>query len=118
MSCPYTVSYRVALRYDPTKASNSGSVVPISVELEDYFGADMSDKSILVTAQTVTNVTTNATFPPTSPGATNPGFQFSVSPARGYDYELKTTGYDPGPYTLDFVAAGDPIVHHGPFLIR
>jgi hypothetical protein len=118
VSCPYTVSYRVALRYDVTKVSNSGSVVPIRIELEDYFGVDMSDKSILVTAQTVTNVTTNATFPPTSPGATNPGFQFSVSPARGYDYDLKTTGYAPGPYTLDFMAAGDPIVHHGPFLIR
>jgi len=36
--CPYTVSYKINYLYDTTKASNSGSTVPIKVGLADYAG--------------------------------------------------------------------------------
>jgi hypothetical protein len=118
VTCAYKVTYRIALRYDTAKAWKPGSVVPIRIELQDYFGGDVSDKGIVVTARSVTNTVTHATFTPTAPGGTNPNFVFYVSPAIGYEYDLKTTGYGSGSYTLDFVATSDPVLHGAPFLIR
>ena len=116
--CSYTVSYRIALKYDTTKQWNSGTTVPIKVELDDYYGKDVSDKSIVVTATAVTNTGTGATLVPTSPGTTNQNLVFFVSPTKGYQYNLKTVGYSTGSYTLDFVAGLDPLSHHAPFVIR
>jgi AAA ATPase domain len=77
---------------DPTKQWHSGATVPILVQLEDYYGTDVSAKTIPVTAQSVTDTGTGATFVPGSPGATNPGFVFHPIPTKGYLYDLKTTG--------------------------
>lgn len=116
--CPYTVSYGIKLRYDVTKEWSSGSVVPIKVDLVDYFGINVSNKSIVVRATTVTNLRTGETLVPTAPGTANSNFLFVVSPTKGYLYNLKTTGYPSGPYSLGFVAGDDPLVHDAPFLIR
>lgn len=117
--CPYTVSYRIALEYDPTNANKSGSSVPIMIELQNYSGNDVSSKTITLTAKTVTNTVAATTMPPTGPGASEPNnlFSFSTSPAM-YTYVLKTTGYQSGSYTLDFVISGDPLTQHAPFSIR
>jgi hypothetical protein len=115
-SCSYTVTYGITLLYDPSMLWTSGSTVPIRISLVDYFGNNLSAKSIPVRAVTVTNIGTNAVVAPTASGA-NADFLFAASP-KGYIYTLATKGYIRGSYTLDFVAAGDPVMHHGPFLIR
>jgi len=116
-SCSYMVTYGVDLGYDPTESSNSGSTVPVIISLVDYAGANVSSKSIAVTAVSVTNKATMAMFPPTSPGNTNPGSAFVATP-YGYVYTLSSKDYVSGSYTLDFVVAGDPVKHHAPFQIR
>jgi hypothetical protein len=116
--CSYTVSYGVDLRYDSTKPRKTGSVVSISIRLVDYFGTDVSDKSIPVHATSVTRTDAVATLVPIAPGAANSDFAFVVGPGSGYLYNLETKGYAPGSYTLDFVAGEDPITHKASFLLR
>jgi hypothetical protein len=116
--CTYTVTYKVDYRYDTTKAWSSGSTVPIKVELDDYFNKDVSAKNIVVTAKSVTNLATNTKTPPSSPGGTNSQMIFYVSPTNGYEYDLKTTGFRSGSYTLDFMAGNDPTTYHAPFRIK
>jgi hypothetical protein len=116
-SCSYTVTYGIALLYDPRMLWTSGNTVPIRISLVDYFGNNLSAKSIPVSSVTVTNTGTNAVVAPTASGNANANFLFTASP-KGYVYTLATRGYASGSYTLDFMAAGDPVMHHGPFLIR
>jgi hypothetical protein len=85
-----------------------GSVIP-----QPGQAASQQTQSVVVT-----NTVTNAVFPPSSPGGTNPNFVFYVSPAKGYVYDLLTTGFAGGAYALNFVAAGDPVTHPAAFLIR
>jgi hypothetical protein len=117
-SCTYTVSYGVQLGYDSAKPQKSGSVVSIGIRLVDYFGANVSDKSIQVRAVSVTRTDTGVTRLPSSPGASNPGGVFVVAPGGGYQFNLDTRGYAPGPYALDFAVTGDPLTHSAPFVLR
>ncbi len=115
--CSYTVSYKINYLYDTTKPAQSGSTVPITVQLTNYAGNNIGSASTTLTARSVTDTTTGTSFAPSSPGATNTGMAFDFSPQH-YLYLLKTNGYKPHSYTLDFTASGDPITHHAPFLIR
>ena len=114
--CSYMVSYKIATLYDTTRQATSGSTVPIKVALEDYYGNNVSSATITVTAKMVTNTGTGTTLAPTSPGGTT-SFAFDTLGTIGYRYNLKTTGYATGSYTLDFVASGDPVTHSAPFKI-
>jgi hypothetical protein len=116
VSCPYTVSYNVALRYDASTPAKSGSVVAIGVEIDDFFGANVGGADVAVTATLVTMTGTGMTRVPTSPGQQT--LTFHISQGGGYLYDLKTTGYEPGSYTLGFVAGGDPRPYAAPFVIR
>jgi hypothetical protein len=117
-TCGYTVSYGVGAQYDAEHIKKAGSTVPIGIQLQDYFGTPISNESVRVTAVSVTNANTGAILVPTSPGATQPGFVFSTAGTSSYRYQLQTTGYSAGAYTLDFVVAGDPLIHHAPFELR
>ena len=65
--------------------------------------------TVTLAAGTVTNLTTGATFVPTSPGAhSDVTFQHT---GAAYTYRLKTSGYPPGSYTLGFFAGTDPDAH-------
>ena len=116
VTCPYTVSYSVVLRYDVSKQNQTGSVVGIQVELDDFFGVDVGGRDVPVTATVVTNVATGVTMTPTSPGQQT--LAFHVSQGSGHDYDLKTTGYGSGNYTLGFMAGADPQAYAAPFVIR
>jgi hypothetical protein len=116
--CSYTVSYGIVLRYDTAQVWTSGATVPIKVALVDWNGVDLSSPNITVTAVAVVNTTTGQSFVPKSPSGANPTFTFAATPTRGYQYTLKTTGYPAGSYTLDFIATGDPLIHHAPFVLR
>ncbi len=115
-SCGYTVSFRVVPRYDATKQNKSGSVVGIRVELDDFFGNNVGGGGVTVTATDVTVTATGATLVPTSPGRQT--LTFHASQGSSYLYDLKTTGYAAGGYTLDFVAGNDPHPYSAPFVIR
>jgi hypothetical protein len=106
------------LRYDTAQVWTSGATVPIKVALVDWNGVDLSSPNITVTAVAVVNTTTGQSFVPKSPSGANPTFTFAATPTRGYQYTLKTTGYPAGSYTLDFIATGDPLIHHAPFVLR
>jgi hypothetical protein len=114
-TCPYTVGYRIGLDYDSSKAGMSGSTVTLHVELLDFFGNPVSDSTVDLTAQIVTNLSTNATFVPVQPGKDDLVF---ARTGGAFTYLLKTTDYPPGPYALSFVASADPGVHAAPFVLR
>ena len=116
--CAYTVSYGVGAQYDAAHVKNAGSTVPIRIQLQDYFGAPIPNQGIQITAVSVTNTNNGVTLVPTSPGATQPGLFFSAPGTTSFTYQLKTTGYSAGDYTLDFVVFGDPLIHHAPFQLR
>ena len=115
--CAYTVSYGVGAQYDAAHVKNAGSTVPIRIQLQDYFGTPIPNDGIRVAAMSVTN-SNGVTLVPTSPGATQPGLFFSALGTSSFTYQLKTTGYPAGDYTLDFVVFGDPLIHHAPFQLR
>lgn len=114
--CPYTVGYRIGLDYDATRAERSGSTVTLRVVLLDFFGNTVVDPSVVLTAETVTNLTTGQTFVPTIPGRKS-DLAFANT-GGAYTYRLKTTGYPPGSYTLSFGAGSDPLTHDAPFVLR
>jgi hypothetical protein len=116
--CAYTVSYGVGAQYDAAHVKNAGSTVPIRIQLQDYFGAPIPNQGIQITAVSVTNTNNGVTLVPTSPGATQPGLFLSAPGTSSFTYQLKTTGYSAGDYTLDFVVFGDPLIHHTPFQLR
>lgn len=116
VSCSYTVGYNVVLRYDASKPARSGSVVGIRVEIDDFFGVNVGGGNVALTATIVTMTATGVTRVPTSPG--HQTLTFHSSQGSGYLYDLKTTGYEPGDYTLGFVAGADPRSYAAPFVIR
>lgn len=121
-SVPYTVGYGVCLLYDPTKAHQSGSTIPIKIELCDANSADVSSSSIVVTAVSVTKVSNNAPGTLDSSGNANPDnnfrFDATLGTAGGYLYNLSTKGFTTGTYVLSFAAGSDPIIHTVQFEVK
>jgi hypothetical protein len=116
VTCPYTVGYRIGHDYNASQTAKSGSTVTLRVVLLDFFDTPVDDPTVTLTAGTVTNLATGATFAPTTPGAQSDiVFQHT---GTAYTYRLKTTSYPPGPYTLAFAAGADPGVHVAPFELR
>lgn len=114
-SVTFSVGYAICLLYDPTKAVKSGSAIPIKVALCDANGADVSSSSLVVTAVSVTQISTNAPVTLTSSGNANPGntfrFDATLGTAGGYIFNLSTKGFAPGTYALSFTAGSDPTLH-------
>jgi hypothetical protein len=121
-SVTYTVSYNLCLLYDPTQVHKSGSTIPIKLELCDASGADVSASSIVVTAVSVTQVSTNASGTLVSSGNANPDNNFRFDPtlgtAGGYIFNLSTKGFATGTYALSFTAGSDPTLHTVQFEVR
>jgi hypothetical protein len=105
------VAYKVQPLYDPTKASNSGTAVPVKIQLLNAAGTNVSASGIKVT---VTGLS-----PSPSPGKAPAGtFTFmTLDQGPGYQLNVKTAGYPAGTYTLSFTASGDPTVHTAQFVI-
>jgi hypothetical protein len=109
-------SYATMARFDQAKRNNSGSTIPIQVEVTDAQGADVGSSSLAVTAVSV--VGPLGTVSPTSPGNSQPGDLFKFDPGTGrYQFNLKTTGYAPGKYTLLYTVGDDPTLHSVSFVV-
>lgn len=119
----YHVAYAVCVLYDQTRAHQSGSTVPIKVQLCDAAGANRSGASTTVTATSVYLVSTHAPGVLADAGHANPDFNFRYDPqlsgsGGGYIFNLKLTGYAQGTYALTFTAGLDPTVHVVQFQVR
>jgi microsomal dipeptidase-like Zn-dependent dipeptidase len=114
---PYTVSFKICVFYDQTKAHKSGSAVPIKLTVCDANDVNLSSSSIVLAATGVTLVSTSAPGPLEDAGNANPDHEFRFV-SDSYIFNLKTTGLSTGTYALTFTATGDPIPHQVQFQVR
>jgi hypothetical protein len=56
----YTVSFKICVFYDQTRAHKSGSIVPIKVTVCEANDVNLSSSSIVLTATDVTQLSTSA----------------------------------------------------------
>jgi hypothetical protein len=121
-SVSYVIAYGICALYDQTQVHQSGSTVPIKLQLCDASGTDVSATSIAVTAIGLLRVSSATTGTPVASGDANPGNNFrydtTLGPTGGYIYNLKTTGLAAGTWSLQFTVTGDPTLHSVQFQIR
>ena len=100
------LTYSIPELFRETSSKNSGSTVTIMVQLKNYSGTNLSSPNITVT------VTGFAPSPaPGVPRTGNFTFMPTGNSGANYQYNLKTTTYPKGTYTLTWTATGDPIPH-------
>ena len=117
-----TPSYQVCLLYDPGKAVQPGSTVPIKLQLCDNYSQDLSSAALVLHATDIVQTSTETSGPVDDSGNANAGsafrFDAALGPTGGYIFNLKTTGLATGMYILQFTVTGDSFVYSAPFHIR
>ena len=116
-SVNYDVTYRICLTYNPN-APISGRAANITVQICDYNGANLSQKSIVLHATAIdgnparlkslgnANVGNNFLFgPPSAPAAT-------------YLYVVDSQGLGSGKHVINFTVQGDPDPHTALFTLK
>jgi hypothetical protein len=111
------IGYNICVAFDQSKAKQSGSTIPIKLQICNASGVTQSSASIMVQATYVLQVTTNAPQTLDDAGNANPDDNFRFD-GEMYIFNLKTTGYPTGTYLLGFVVAGDPTPHTVQFSIK
>jgi hypothetical protein len=118
----YTVTYAVCLLYDPTRAVQSGSTIPLKIQLCDANSADVSSSAVVVHAVSLVQTSTNASAVLQASGSANPDNDFrfdpTLGPSGGYIFNLSTKGLATGSYQLTFTGSGDPLPHFLNFQVR
>jgi hypothetical protein len=100
--------YCVDTLYNLIQAKRSGSTIPLKIKLTDGAGDNMGMTGLLVEALFVLDQNGNPVLLQ-SPGNANPEGLFRFDPDTGiYQFNLKTSGYSAGLYTLYFQVGGDP----------
>ncbi len=111
----YSVAYAVCLLYDPTRAVQSGSTIPLKIQLCDANNADVSSSTVVVHAVSLVQTSTNASEALQASSNANPDndfrFDATLGPTGGYIFNLSTKGLTTGSYQLTFTASGDPLPH-------
>ena len=108
--------FAIGPTFDQTQVHHGGSTIPITIQVTNQ-GQNVGSSSLPVTAVAVIDPTGNI-LPPQSPGDSQPGNLFSFDPTTGtYQFNLKTTGYAPGEYTLKFTIGNDPTLYSVTFLV-
>jgi hypothetical protein len=97
-ACAYSVSYVVGLGYDPRRPFVAEQPAAIIVFLRDAKGTTVSKAT--VTAAYVTDASTGKTLAPTSAGSNSANRVFTPLANGGFEYDLVTTGYSAGRYSL------------------
>ena len=111
------VGYNVCVAFDQSKANQSGSTIPVKLQLCNAGGVNQSSASVVVQATNVLQVPTNTPAPLNDAGNANPANNFRFDGGM-YIFNLKTTGYASGTYLLGFVVSGDPTPHTVQFSVR
>jgi hypothetical protein len=113
------IHFGLSLLYDPTKVHQSGSNVPIKVELANAAGADISSAALVLHAVSVIRVSDNTSSVPQAPGNSQPGNNFTLGGSPlSYQFNLKTTGLAAGAYDLAFTVGSAPTIYKLRFQIR
>ncbi|MDQ3745210.1 MAG: hypothetical protein M3444_12575, partial [Acidobacteriota bacterium] len=112
-----TVGYDVVALYDQTQAANSGSTIPVKLEITSAVGANVSSADTVLTAVGVGPVSTNTYGPVEDAGNANPYNIFRFT-GDSYIFNLKTTGLAAGVYNLYFRVGSDPTLHAVQFQVR
>jgi hypothetical protein len=111
-----TNAYQIVALFDQTTPNHSGSTVPITIKLTDAQGHNVGSSGLPLTAVSV--VGPSGSVPLQSPGNSQPGNLFTFDPnTKTYQFNLKTTGYTRGTYTLYFRVGDDPTLHSVSFRI-
>lgn len=111
------ITYGVCLGFDPGKAHNSGSTIPIKLQLCGASGPVSGSPSIVVRATQLIRVSNQATGEVEESGQANPDDNFRLV-GFGYLFNLQTKGLTTGIYRLVFTVTGDPESHSLLFQIR
>ena len=121
-SVSYSVTYGLCLLYDPSRAVQSGSTVPLKIQLCDANNADASNSTIVVHAVSLVQTGTDASETLQASGSANPDndfrFDSTLGPTGGYIFNLSTKGRTTGSYLLTFTAGADPSSHPLMFQVR
>lgn len=121
-SMTYRVIYNICTLYDQTRAVHSGAKIPIKLQLCDVNGTDVSSSGLVVTAVSVTQISTQAPGTLTTPGNATPDTNFRFDPTLGttggYIYNLSTQGLTTGTYSLSFQVSSDPTLYTVQFEVK
>jgi hypothetical protein len=112
-----TVGYGIVVLYDQTKEHQSGSVIPIKLEITDANGNNISSDSTVITAVGIALVSTTVYGPVRHSGNSSPDNLFRFT-GDSYIFNLDTTGLTTGIYNLYFTVGADPTLHTVQFQIR
>jgi hypothetical protein len=100
-------------------ARQSGSTIPIKLQVCDSSGANISSSSIAVHATGIELVSGSTNGLLQDSGNANPGMNFRLTgPPAMYMFNLQTTGFAAGTYRLLFTIGSDPTVQGVSFEIR
>jgi hypothetical protein len=103
--------YSVEALYDLGQSKQSGSTIPLKLEITDDAGDNLGSSDLLIQALFVVDQDGNLA-PLRSPGNANPANLFRYDRQTGaYQFNLKTTGYSPGLYTLYFQVGDDSTLY-------
>lgn len=100
------VSNKVNALFDQNQQHNSGSTIPIELQMLNPNNQNISSADLDLRARSLRNLDTGATLPAQSPGNSNPDNTFRYA-SGNYKYNLKTTGLPPGRYVFSFYAGTD-----------
>ncbi|HJU12108.1 MAG TPA: hypothetical protein VJ728_14585, partial [Candidatus Binataceae bacterium] len=121
-SVDYTVAYKVCVLYDPSRSVQSGSTIPLKIQLCDASNNDASSSSVIVHAVSLVQSSTSASELVQSSGSANPDNDFrydnTLGSTGGYIFNLSTRGLSTGSYALTFTAGADPTMHTLVFQVR
>jgi len=111
------VGYGILTLYDQGKVHQSGSTIPIKLEITAANGNNLSSANTVVTAVGMALVSNSVYGPVEDSGNANPDNNFRFS-GDSYIFNLKTTGLATGTYNLYFRVGADPTLHTVQFQIR
>jgi len=121
-SAKYSVTYGLCLLYDPSRSVQSGSTIPLKLQLCDASNSDVSASSVVLHATSLVQVSTNSSEVIQASGNANPDndfrFDATLGPTGGYIFNLSTKGLTTGSYQLTFTASVDPLPHVLTFQVR
>jgi hypothetical protein len=121
-SVSYSVKYGLCPLYDAGRSIQSGSTIPLKLQLCDANNSDVSSSAVVLHATSLVRIATNASEVIQSSGDANPDndfrFDSSLGPTGGYIFSLSTKGLTTGSYLLSFSAGGDPVAHTLAFQVR
>jgi hypothetical protein len=112
-----TVVYNIVPLFDQSQSHQSGSTIPIKLEVSNAIGSNLSASNLIVAAVGVSLISTTAYGPVVDSGNANPDSNFRFD-SNIYIFNLKTTGLGTGVYNLYFRVGADPTLHTVQFQIQ